>query len=550
MLIRPASGSQAGGDSVGPDQSTLGTSSRVTTPAPTFSEELWYAMMAIPNGSLCPSLHGKHAAPRKNCTSMNQAHLPLDARLFELFADAAQDGLKRVAHLQTTGQYILTSSRWPVLSYRENGLPDFSTTDTGPLDYKSAFSQRAGEPDIPEYSSSFRRLAEYCLNDPRLTRYMSPLPYASPEAAKAIPQETQTAMFDFGVRLSVEHIVDRFIHVYGDTSYSRERLVPLYLPFERWLLQTTLHVDVAVPILFLKFDFDSLQLMEGASIERMSDEFQLARISELGYHTSVNDVVLGAASHMLVIQGFTVDNSDYMTWATIVSESAAFPLTMIDQFFTAARIGSGVDTGYAQLLLRPVDWVHTYKANLPSVDGTTIRRYPQRFENFGWLRPVQTVSAAEVRRWGDLYRKLRTDNHKQVTVASKRIDMAFLRDTDEDSIIDAVIAMESLLTASDMQETTHKLAMRVAALSKLYPEETDSATEVFRAVKRIYGYRSNIVHGSTPANKKREIKLEAEGKPPPLMIALRYLRLIMSVLLEHPEYLDGRKIDEELLLRP
>jgi|SRR5215204_829587 len=109
--------------------------------------------------------------------------------------------------------------------------------------------------------------------------------------------------------------------------------------------------------------------------------------------------------------------------------------------------------------------------------------------------------------------------------------------------------MEALLLSEDeRQEQTHKLALRTAALAKIYKGEIELPVEVFRRVKYIYGYRSSIVHGSSKPSKGREITLAGDEKIPTVVLALRYLGMAIQVLLDQPEYSAPSRIDEELLL--
>ena len=118
----------------------------------------------------------------------------------------------------------------------------------------------------------------------------------------------------------------------------------------------------------MKFNFDSAAIADNTSIERMSDEFQLARYTKGSKSMGINSTVLGAATHALVLNGWELKNDRYYEAFNAFYVASAYPTEQIDKFFTAVRIATGASTGYAQLLLRPRGWTHDYDAHLPPVD--------------------------------------------------------------------------------------------------------------------------------------------------------------------------------------
>jgi hypothetical protein len=124
-----------------------------------------------------------------------------------------------------------------------------------------------------------------------------------------------------------------------------------------------------------------------------------------------------------------------------------------------------------------------------------------------------------------------------------RLNLSALRTTDEDGVIDAMIAMEALLS-DGTQEMTHKVAMRLAALYKMI--DPARSEQVFREMKRIYTFRSKIVHGDADLDKYR--RLERGGTPVPAVdAAVEHLRNAFTVLIKNQTLLDPAKIDSFLL---
>jgi len=92
-----------------------------------------------------------------------------------------------------------------------------------------------------------------------------------------------------------------------------------------------------------------------------------------------------------------------------------------------------------------------------------------------------------------------------------RLNLSSMRTTDEDGIIDAMIAMEALLSDGTQEMTTK---FRCAWLD-LQNRWSPSCRKVFMEMKRIYAFRSKIVHGDA-TDKHREIT-RGEQKSPLLM---------------------------------
>ncbi len=471
---------------------------------------------------------------------MSLEQKPIDPRLFELVAHTVKEGLECVQQLEAENKYIGTHLSWPQLSYWDSGLPNIhENLLSGPTDYKGAFGLYSDHHVRIDELQTFEALLNYAYSDNRIKGYFIPPNRTEPDEK----------LFKVEVFFLAGYLIDRYMHVYKDASFSVERLLPMYVSLESGLLKELLLVDIVVPILFLKFDFDSIALGNDATIERMNDGFQLARASKRAYGPGVHTSVLSSATHAFILGGWELRNRSWWEVTNVYSETSAYPLRSIDRFFAAIRIATGTDTGYAQLLMRPVEWAHDYTAHLPPIEGTSIRGYPTWFENFYWLNPVPTLTAEDTAEVERVYSRLTEVESNKLRIATQRLNRCFLRESEEDSILDATIAMELLLADDSRQEITHKLALRMAALSKLAPENKQTPVEVYRAIKRIYAYRSAIVHGSTKASGKREITLGSKGKISAVTAAVDYLRMALGVLTEHEEYLDPAEIDEKLLLK-
>lgn len=466
---------------------------------------------------------------------------PINADLFKLTREAFLEGFRKIQEQRTQNKYIGTYSNWPSINYFDNGLPRFSeySFNPAPKDYKSVFGKNSDWQISYTELHSYQNLLSYARANEELNKYFA-------WTDQKIPNE----LFDFSIWYFVEKLLDRYIHLFPDITFIEERFTQIYCPLEASIYEKTLSVDVIVPILFLKFDFDKYILSSTILIEKMEEDFQLSRISKRAFSPSVNTLVLGAATHALVLKGWSITNTNDRNFSTNISEIAFYqkPLEQVDAFFASLRITQAIDSGYAQVLLRPLNWATNYIAHLPALEGTSLRRYPYWFENYYWLQPIRVFSATELDECAKFYHQLINIENNRMRIAVRRLNRCYLREGEEDSILDATIAMEALLSDDDRQEMTHKLALRIAALSSLASNQTETPVEVFNAVKQIYRYRSKIVHGSTKSDKGREIVLSANKRVPTVKLAIDYLRMLLTVLIQHQEYFKPANIDEMLLL--
>jgi len=349
-----------------------------------------------------------------------------------------------------------------------------------------------------------------------------------------------------------EELIDRYIHI-GNTCEFYEFIADdIYKNYARSIFQDELFVDVYVPILFLKFSFDEIKLAPNIKIQKMDQEFQLARAKIKSYNRGVHDSVLSAATHALVLKNWRINNQNRLSLSDLFSDFNIYAnLNMeIEDFFAALRIITGAYTGYAQILISPRGWALHYKANLVPLEGTSINAYPKWFENYYWLNEeLQELNEDIITEISMIFLTLNNNEQNSIHIAANRLNLCFLRDDEDDIVLDAAIGLDALLLSeNERSETTHKLAMRAGALAKISKWDSKSPYDVFKEVKGIYDYRSKIVHGSKNASKKREITSKDKERIPAPQLAVKYLRAVLLVLINNPKYLNPIKIDSELLL--
>lgn len=464
----------------------------------------------------------------------------IDPQFFELFCGAIDTALQYVRHAKTGKTHIGYHDNWPELQYHEeNGLPWVSTSAQGPKDYGEALNGL--------YSALFA-----LPGDPGLDFTKEPSFVALLQYAKTQPRLRQYFLFEYDLGTAhlmgtVAYALDRYAHQTGTKDLDRAKLLPIYGPLEKYLFNSVLAIVVVVPILFLKFDFSQLQLGASVSVEPLSDEFHLARGWRGRFGDADNSLVESAATHGLFIRGVSFENENWLKQGEIKMDPGSYPLEKIDAFFASLRIATGHPTGYAQIVAVPVDWASSYAADLTPVSGPRMEKYPPVFERGYWREQVPTVTASQAAEaegiFNGLQKVFETGDAQKVRVAMHRLNLSATRTSDEDGIIDSVIAMEALLS-DGAQEMTYKVAMRLGALYKILAPSR--AVEAVTEMKRIYRFRSKVVHGSADLDTDREIN-RAEGKVATIDAAFEHLRNAFATLIKNPALLDPKRIDKFLL---
>jgi hypothetical protein len=161
-----------------------------------------------------------------------------------------------------------------------------------------------------------------------------------------------------------------------------------------------------------------------------------------------------------------------------------------------------------------------------------------------------SIDLDQLRLAAELFQNLRTldRNGTKIGLAIKRLNQAFLRSNDHDSILDVTIGMEAILSDSN-DEITHKLALRLASLISYAKVSDISAQQIFKEVKAIYKFRSAVIHGDVRASEKcATITRPDEGTFPTIYLALEHFRNLILAISRHPHFLEASRIDSELLL--
>lgn len=427
--------------------------------------------------------------------------------------------------------YPYKIDKYPTLNYNSNGMPRLNEYGTK-TDIGALFSY--GTPDIVLVDiDEYKVLFDYLCNNEIFRDFYT-------------LDKNDNTLLPTSIRIYILNLCERYYYLFG-SDFDELNFRRVYDPVENYLFTEQLDVDISLPILFVKFDFDEFWLNNSICIRRISDNYHLSRLKIKAYSPAITDALISSATHEVIFKNYHTSKGKkwYMSG---FSDEDSFPMDLFNNFFNSIKLVTNINTGFAQILVYPQGWSSYTYADLPELHGTSVKRYPSYFDNFYWNNDnFPRVDIDEIKNVGVIFNQLIKNENNKLIIASRRLMNSYLRDNEEDSIIDIIIALELLLCDNEKSEITHRLSLRLAKLFSMFIENVDPIF-VFENVKKIYDYRSAIVHGNTKINTKREIKLHTENKPiKTVTLANDYLREIILILLKHPEYIDPKNIDKKMI---
>ena len=459
-----------------------------------------------------------------------------------LLIDAIREGTQLIRAIIEKGTRISTYHEWTSLSVNKNKVPSLNTSHfSGPPEYRNCFHSYSGTPAIIESEvESFKTFVKFVVSDLNLLEKLNPF--------KIPVDEYKTHDLRDSILLSIiKDGIERYLHIYKDEGFSEANAKIIVDQILNYYFATILDIDIVVPILFIDFEFNSWDIGNNIEIRRLTELEQMSRASVKSTNASVSEHVLSSASHAVVFKNWEVKNTD--NYSHYLHDINTYPLAQIDKFFAAIRIVKPIDTGYAQVLAVAKSWFHHCKADLPHIEGVSTRSYSSKLEDYYWNVPaLPMISGDEMKKIADIFNRLYDCTENAINLSIKRLNQCLIREAEEDSVLDATIAFEALLSDDGNQEMTHKLAMRVAALAKFDISFDKTPQEAFKDIKAIYSHRSAIVHGSKNLSKKRVLRLADNTEITTLSLAIEYLRFVLSTLVKNPEFRTPQIIDQNLLL--
>lgn len=415
---------------------------------------------------------------------------------------------------------------------------------------------RYHEVDFPEgsinYSGVFWNFFEDSVDCTTTDAFSSLLDYVRAEDALLSVFSKNGSDVKTVLKRIVSEIVERYLFVTKATEKIPDHLEKQLKPYVAQKLQRyieeELHISIYIPICLATFEDEIIKLSEDISIVRMSAEVQKSRQCTCRYESSKEDWVSACASHMIVMEGYHFKNSDDLSINAATQNCYAYPLQTIDTIFAAIRIATGYTIGYEQILSHPEGWIDSHHGDLLPLYGAKAHFInPQETDKL-WLNlPISTVSKEQAKVLQTIYQSITTceevKNQKRLQFALKRFNRCMLRNEIDDMATDATIGLEALLAGGTKSEISYTISNRIPVVFAHIENDLFSPANSRGLMKKVYNYRSKIVHGSDLKDKEQYFELN-KTKHAVWDIAVEFLRCTLMFVTMHQEYLDSTKFDE------
>jgi hypothetical protein len=470
------------------------------------------------------------------------------AELFENAFDELHAAV--VKQVNAPGQYLGPHSDYPTMSQLSGGFPSFHEVgfyrDTSPRNYVGAVRPSG----LAGILGGYARPAEGFPKGTELAAFLRSHDIGKRLDLKEYVFEDKIVVVELPVDQLVADAVERYLHLYGlNAPIDAKHRDSVIRPLVFGTVWRSLDLTLVVPITMTHFEVDHFLLTKTSYIVRMPKKLQLARARMSTLGSGAVQMVVGAATHAFVSKGWTLEVDNINEARRSLNQSSSNMLDAADSFFSALRVVTGINTGYAQLLWVPKRWSLDYFCDLTPVYGTTLRRYPSEFDNYGWAGTGATVTVEQLGEVRRIYEAIVGSQSEAIRLALNRLNGCLTRSDAADAILDGTIGLELLLGDDENQALSYKLRLRAAALAVLHADPAWPAADVASKVKRLYGTRSTIVHGRRKRRSKKASEPTDTHNTKERLNASDLLRFVLKVLLTHPKYRDPLEIDKGLLLR-
>ena len=314
------------------------------------------------------------------------------------------------------------------------------------------------------------------------------------------------------------------------------------------LFSEELPILIYVPICLATFEEDEIELSDTISIIRISEDIQKARHQACAFEVTNEDWVAACATHMIVIKGYFYENSKDLSILVSTHSCNSYPLQEIEKVFASIRLVTGYSIGYEQLLTYPIGWIDRFHADLIPLYGAKSHSVnPREIEKHWMDLPVKKIKIGQIQEIQKVYHNITTcqDEKKKHTLlfALKRYNRCVLRNEEDDMATDATIGLEALLAGGTKGEITYTISNRIPVVFSHAKNNKFSNANCRAIMKKIYNYRSKIVHGGKMKDNEKFIEINRSNYSI-CEVAVEFLRYTLLFMSEHQEFLDATKLDE------
>ena len=406
------------------------------------------------------------------------------------------------------------------------------------------------------YSAIFNGYANDCLDCTSFDEFDKLIEYINTktELKKLLSDSEDLNTLKIRVKNINIAIVERYLYLTNASGEIPSDIEEKIKPFlsEKLLryLAKELRIDIYVPICLATFEDDTIKLSENIEIVRMSNEIQKSRQQACTYESSNEDWVAACATHMIVLHNYHFQNTGDISINTATQNYNAYPLKVINNIMAAIRIVTGYTIGYEQILSFPINWIDSFCADLIPLYGAKTHFVNSKQTDKFWMGlSISKVSSEQATILQSIFEnilKCETDSKKgNLFFALNRFNRCMLRNEVDDMATDATIGLESLLAGGTKGEITYTISNRIPIVFAHEQNELYVPTECRAIMKKIYNYRSKIVHGGNLKDKDKYLSINGD-KVDISKIAVDFLRYTLLFMIKNPEFLDSKKMDEYL----
>ena len=146
---------------------------------------------------------------------------------------------------------------------------------------------------------------------------------------------------------------------------SETDLRSIYTELERGVLADELPIELVVPLALTRMELDAaLEVSEEVRIEPIDDATQVARAPSTESRGIAPIPVVAAATHAIIVDGLSLPNDHRHERVYVGLSAIPLPLEKVDRVVDALRVLTHIPVGYAQVLVRPLDWADYWVAGL------------------------------------------------------------------------------------------------------------------------------------------------------------------------------------------
>ncbi len=435
---------------------------------------------------------------------------------------------------------IQNHNDYPKINYFENGFPYFSLLNYEKVDYANLYLK---EETFKKFST-WNAYHEFVLQSPEICEHLS-IGQFSPQSRLANPKWKEIWEY-LHTYFLIGNLCDYYIHKYL-FKFNDEIFLEVFNQYLR-SFEKTVQIDIYIPLILASFESDVIPLTNNITIEKINLDVQLSRNERTSFTNSTHKLVIGAATHAIIFKNWTITNATEEGRDSALTEVESYreALLLTEQILAAVRlVNPELHTGFAQIIAVPVGWQSSFKAGIRQTFVVSEKNYPLYFENYGWLNSPMKIVAAKDKLIIECYNRLSKTPY--LDLACKKLNKACLNSRDDDSIIDIAIALESILTSDSRAEISYRLAVRATLLTKKHLYRNFVPKEIFELCKKIYDFRSSVVHGDKKKQtNKRTIQISQGEVIEINEIAIEFLKHIIRTLVLNYNVKEPKDIDDLL----